>query len=304
MQIEQLEYLIEIGKHKSLNSASKALHMTPQALSMAIKRLENELGFQLLYRSAVGTALTPEGRETAMNALNFLEQLEETKKRIKKQQSQRLEGEISLMMPPGSAESYMPGFQVFLYENCPKSRLIVEEANQLEIVRSVLEDENEIALIAQLMINGQDVLKDISDELEFVPLFACRACCCCSPNFPVTRFKSINLKTMLDYPLVLHEPDKYFLKPIIEMVCQLEEANIVWLSKTVMLKKFLDKGVCLGFTFANESSSQFLTDPPEGVIIPLKENIIFHEGYIIKRGQALSEKTMHLIEYLHLYFNQ
>ena len=109
---------------------------------------------------------------------------------------------------------------------------------------------------------------------------------------------------MLDYPLVLHEPDKYFLKPIIEMVCLLEEANIVWLSKTVMLKKFLDKGVCLGLTFANESSSQFLTDPPEGVIIPLKENIIFHEGYIIKRGQALSEKTMHLIEYLHLYFNQ
>ena len=71
MQIEQLEYLIEIGKHKSLNSASKALHMTPQALSMAIKRLENELGVPIAIPFCGGDIADTRGTGSGHGCLEF-----------------------------------------------------------------------------------------------------------------------------------------------------------------------------------------------------------------------------------------
>ena len=43
MTTEQLQYLLEISRNPSLNSASQKLHITPQALSISIKKLENEI---------------------------------------------------------------------------------------------------------------------------------------------------------------------------------------------------------------------------------------------------------------------
>ena len=50
MRFEQLEYLIEISKQGSISSAAKKLHLSHQALSIAIKNLEEELGV-LLFNS-------------------------------------------------------------------------------------------------------------------------------------------------------------------------------------------------------------------------------------------------------------
>ena len=63
MRMDQLEYLIEISKNRSLNAAAKKLHISQQALSTSIKTLEDELGFKVLYRSYQGVALTPKGAQ-------------------------------------------------------------------------------------------------------------------------------------------------------------------------------------------------------------------------------------------------
>ena len=62
MYLEQLEYLLEISKHKSIASASTMVHLTPQALSLSIKRLEEELQVPLLTRTSKGVFLTEEGK--------------------------------------------------------------------------------------------------------------------------------------------------------------------------------------------------------------------------------------------------
>ena len=305
MRMEQLAYLIEIGKHKSLNSASKALHMTPQALSMSIKQLESELGFQVLYRSAVGATLTPEGRATAVSALNFIEQLKAIKNNTDKPPESLFQADIHLMMPAGSTESYMPSFQVLLYKMCPQSQIIMQEAAYQDIIQSVLEEKEEIALTAQLTIEGEDALKDIPKELEFVPFLTYRLCCYGHAHFPVTRYKMITLKTMLDNPVVLFEPARYIFRHVIESVCPLEQADIIWVNKTSMVNEFLKNGLGLGFGFINEKDRRFLIDmPPQGVAVPLKESLHIHYGYLVKRHKPLSETSASLAEYLRIFFNQ
>lgn len=303
MRLEQLGYLIEVSKHKSLNSASKALHMTPQALSMSIKQLESELGFQVLYRSAVGATLTPEGKATAVSALNFIEHLKAIKSSTEKLPEQLLPEEMTLMMPPGSADSYMPSFQVLLYKMCPKCRITIQEASYQEIIQSVLTEKVEIALTAQLTIDGQDALHDIPEELEFVPFLNYRLCCYGHAHFPVTRYKMITLKTMFEYPVILFEPARYIFQHVIKAACPQDNANIIWVSKTTMVNEFLKNGLGLGFGFVNEKDRSFLIDMPQGVAISLKETLLIHYGYLTKRQKPLTEATRHLAEYLKIFFN-
>lgn len=91
MNSDQLYYLIEISKSPSLNMASQKLHITPQALSTAIKKLEDELGFELLNRSFKGISLTGNGEWLVQEASLFLNKIEEKRSSICLQKIRRTE---------------------------------------------------------------------------------------------------------------------------------------------------------------------------------------------------------------------
>ena len=74
MRIEQLEYLVEISRRKSFNSASENLYLTPQSLSRSITSMENELGFKLFERNSQGVRFTPEGKRFLETARNITEE--------------------------------------------------------------------------------------------------------------------------------------------------------------------------------------------------------------------------------------
>ena len=61
MRMEQMLYLLVISQSPSMSAASQKLHLTPQALSISIKHLEEELGIELLKRTNRGTTLTEKG---------------------------------------------------------------------------------------------------------------------------------------------------------------------------------------------------------------------------------------------------
>lgn len=61
MTLEQLRILKHIVEYGSLKEAALRLHKTQPALSIAIKKLESEFGFQILDRSAYRLKLTPQG---------------------------------------------------------------------------------------------------------------------------------------------------------------------------------------------------------------------------------------------------
>ena len=63
MRIEQLEYLCEVAKRRSMNVAAEKLHIAQQTLSTSIKTLEKELDVKLLERTYQGVFPTPIGQE-------------------------------------------------------------------------------------------------------------------------------------------------------------------------------------------------------------------------------------------------
>ena len=63
MVLRQLEYLSALARERHFGRAAAACHVTQPALSVAIRKLEGELGIELVRRGRRYDDLTPQGRE-------------------------------------------------------------------------------------------------------------------------------------------------------------------------------------------------------------------------------------------------
>ena len=61
MELRQLEYFAAVARHRHFTRAAESLYITQPALSQQIRRLEGELGIQVLRRTSRSVDVTPEG---------------------------------------------------------------------------------------------------------------------------------------------------------------------------------------------------------------------------------------------------
>lgn len=102
MQLSQLEYLQAVANYGGVRKAARAVHVSPQAVSSAIKKLESEYQIVLLDRSAGEAVLSPSGREFARRARVILAQVDD----LKKYAQSRDDG----VSPDGHFRLYAPAF--------------------------------------------------------------------------------------------------------------------------------------------------------------------------------------------------
>lgn len=79
LQSIPLYYLIQVGNYESISIAAEKLHISQPSLSIAIKKLEEELGLQLLERTYRGVTLTEDGKKIvalASKAFSYFEEIE------------------------------------------------------------------------------------------------------------------------------------------------------------------------------------------------------------------------------------
>ena len=79
----QLRAFLLVAQHHSFARAAEALFVTPSALSLLIRELENQLGFRLFDRTTRHVALTAHGGQLLAIARRSLEELEGATSRIR-----------------------------------------------------------------------------------------------------------------------------------------------------------------------------------------------------------------------------
>lgn len=77
MTLEQLQMLVQIVETGSMGAAAKALQRTQPALSISVKKLEQELNLELFSREHHSMAATPVGQALYYKAKRVLERAEE-----------------------------------------------------------------------------------------------------------------------------------------------------------------------------------------------------------------------------------
>jgi DNA-binding transcriptional LysR family regulator len=98
VRLEDLVIFISAADNGSLSAAARHLAVTPAVASVALKRLEKELGARLLARSTRSLRLTPEGERYLQYARNALDEMEAGRNALAHGR-QAIGGSISLSMP-------------------------------------------------------------------------------------------------------------------------------------------------------------------------------------------------------------
>jgi len=91
MKLEYFEYLLEIARRKNMRVSSEYLHMTPQALSICIKNMEEEVGFAILDRKPKGVEFTAHGEKLLACAERVLQDYYGTLQDIRQETKQTVE---------------------------------------------------------------------------------------------------------------------------------------------------------------------------------------------------------------------
>lgn len=79
MKIEQLQYFKAVAETNNMTEAARKMYVTPAAISIAISKLEQELGVRLFDRTTISVALNDAGKayyEAVTDALQILEDAE------------------------------------------------------------------------------------------------------------------------------------------------------------------------------------------------------------------------------------
>ncbi|TWI63041.1 LysR family nitrogen assimilation transcriptional regulator [Pseudoduganella lurida] len=97
MELRQLRYFVAIVDHGSLSRAALVLHVAQPALTQQLRQLEEDLGAQLLHRTAQGVHSTDAGKVFYEHAQAILKQVADARSAVT--QSARPAGNVTLGLP-------------------------------------------------------------------------------------------------------------------------------------------------------------------------------------------------------------
>ena len=84
MTLTELKYIVAVAREKHFGKAAEACFVSQPTLSVAVKKLEDELEVKLFERSATEVSVTPLGEEIVRQAQSVLEQAAEIKEIAKR----------------------------------------------------------------------------------------------------------------------------------------------------------------------------------------------------------------------------
>jgi len=147
MTLTELRYITALARERHFGRAAQACHVSQPTLSVAIKKLEDELGVQLFERRKTDAQLTPVGERVVEQAQRVLEQVEQIRQLA-------MEGKDQLSAPLRVGAIYTIGPYVFphiipiLHEQVPQMALMVEENFTTRLSEKLRQGELDVILIS------------------------------------------------------------------------------------------------------------------------------------------------------------
>ncbi|OLO38041.1 hypothetical protein BTR23_12900 [Alkalihalophilus pseudofirmus] len=279
MQIEQLEYLIEIAKAGTISAASKKLHVTQSAISQSLSSLEEELGVTLFQRSRIGTIPTEEGQKVIQKAMDIVQKIQELKDEMQTEKM-AVKGELKL--------ASIPTFMTFLLNpladfkvNYPHVNIEIKEQETKEVIDAIIEQRVDLGMIAM-----HEKLKEKTNGLEFLPLIKGEMQVYVNKNSPLAVYDTITLDQLVNQTIVMYNGD--FIRSFVnDFLHRIGPLNILFSSNNInVIRKAILKN--LAITFSPSWYTENQSFPSKNNVKALR--IVNHPPVNVAFGLAYSKK--------------
>lgn len=293
MRIEQLEYFQAVAKSRSMNLASEALYLTPQALSMAIKALEKELNVTLLHRNYNGITLTEEGEYISQLTDEILERVEKLRVFQDSPAADQapLSGNIQFYVTPIAANIFIaPTIHPFLKAH-PQVSVRLHEVILSEFLEQLPELHFDAAIIHVPLDRLSLLPQNYLAEFSFETIYSSKLAIICNKSHPLADKRTISWKMAREYPLLAvneRNLEDFALSELVEKYG--EPQNLTLLSNfNLCLDGLFGNPQAIAISLAN--SQQFIDHPKRQELrsISLRENIPMAVLIIQRRGESIPE---------------
>jgi len=215
MDLRKLEIFACVAQLQSFSKAAQQLHMAQPAVSIAVRKLEEELNHQLLERHKRSIRLTSQGEIALKKALEILQQVGELKDSMNELDN-LLRGELSIACPSMLATYYFPQLLGNFLGQHPGLTASIIQSGTPKIETMLLQDEVELGVIT---------VKGKHEGLEVIPLIKQQVVVCVGEQHPLKDRKRINIKQLNHASMVLYQED-YLIRQKLDNLCKQEDVTL------------------------------------------------------------------------------
>lgn len=145
MKLEYIRSFIGVVNYKSFSLAAKYLFLSQPTISAHIKRLEEELGVQLLVRSTKDVILSEEGLTFYPYAVQLIETEKEALGRLNKEEKPE-RGTVTIATSSVPGNYIFPGFLAYFQKQCENISFRILEGDSEDVMQKVLHFEAELGI--------------------------------------------------------------------------------------------------------------------------------------------------------------
>ena len=193
MTLTELKYIVAVAREKHFGRAAEACHVSQPTLSVAVKKLEDELEVKLFERSANEVTVTPLGEEIVRQAQSVLEQAANIKD-IAKRGKDPLSGPLRLGVIYTIGPYLLPDLVRQTIDRTPQMPLILQENFTVKLLEMLRTGEIDCAILAEPFPDAGLAIAALYDEpfMAAVP-----------SKHPLARLSSVSAETLKNETMLL-----------------------------------------------------------------------------------------------------
>ena len=163
MTLTELKYIVAVAREKHFGHAAEACFVAQPTLSVAIKKLEDELGVPIFERGGSEISMTPLGVQIVAQAERVLEQTAAIRE-IAKQNKDPLTGQLRLGVIYTVAPYLLPQLVRSMITRVPQMPLVLQENFTAKLVEMLRQGELDAAIMAQPFPQQGLLVQPLYDE--------------------------------------------------------------------------------------------------------------------------------------------
>ncbi|MEJ7930483.1 LysR substrate-binding domain-containing protein [Ramlibacter sp. AN1015] len=195
MNLQQMKQLVVLAETLNFRRAAERLHMAQPPLSVSIRRLEEELGAQLVLRERRGLWLSPAGEAVLAHARQITFHAEQVK-RAAASASSGTSGRLRIAFVGSAAYSLFPRVLPVFRERYPHVELELREGTTTQMLRQVERGDVDLALVRYPVVEGTTALLQPVEADVLVAALPSAS--------PLARKRSLHLRDLADEVFVAY----------------------------------------------------------------------------------------------------
>lgn len=232
MDLRQLRFFTEIARTGNFTRAAERLRIAQPAVSVAIKRLEEELDLVLFNRHDKRVTLTAEGEVFLEHARGILDGIKAAELEMADLHGLN-KGEVRIGIPPMLSAYFFPSILCDFARRYPHLHLSVSGEGAWRIQQMISQGELDMGVIAG---------RNVPDTLEARHFLREEVVVCVPADHPFARQSVVTFAEFVREPLVFYKEGYYLRELILDVIKGSGSPRIVFETNLFTLVKSLVRG--------------------------------------------------------------